>query len=111
MKPQTLSIISYCPPENVVEIRDALNDLGVLTMGNYDQVFSYQISKGSWRPLEGSDPYAGKLGEISEAEEARIEFRCPEHLAAAAVAKIREVHPYEEPVINVIPLLNELYGA
>lgn len=111
MKPQTLSIISYCPLENVSEIRDALNELGVLTVGDYDQVFTYQISQGSWRPLEGSNPYEGKLGEISEAEEARIEFRCPEHLATSAVAKIREIHPYEEPVINVIPLLNEMYGA
>lgn len=108
---QYVSIVSYCPLEEADAIRDGLNELGILTVGDYDQVFTYQLSQGSWRPLPGSNPHIGTLGEIERAEEARIEFRCEESRAAEAVAKIRELHPYEEPVINVFPLLNENYEA
>jgi hypothetical protein len=34
-----------------------------------------------------------------------MELRCPAALVKEAVRTIRAVHPFEEPVINVIPLL------
>jgi len=34
-----------------------------------------------------------------------MEVRCPVELAESAVNTVKKIHPYEEPVINVIPLL------
>lgn len=41
--------------------------------------------------------------------EMKMEVRCPAGKVREAVQIIKEIHPYEEPVINVIPLLNEFF--
>jgi hypothetical protein len=38
-------------------------------------------------------------------------MNCREDYLMNAIQAVREVHPYEEPVINVIPLANARYGA
>ena len=64
--------------------------------------------RGSWRPLEGTNPFLGQIGEICEADEAKTEFTCKERTLESRCGNHQEeVHPYEKPVINVIPLINE----
>jgi len=71
----------------------------------YDRTFTYWPVKGTWRPLPGSDPYDGTVGDISVADEMRVEFAVrAEHLKSAVEAIVR-VHPYEEPAIDVIPMV------
>ena len=79
----------YIPEEYIEEIRNALTLAGACRAGNYDHVLSYQSTKGFWRPLENSHPFHGEKGTMEE-----------------AVKTVRRIHPYEEPVINVIPLLD-----
>jgi hypothetical protein len=83
-----------------------LNDAGAGHIGKYDHCASAVEVTGWWRPLEGARPYEGHTGAISEARELKLEMRCPASRIAAAVAAIRQAHPYEEPVINIIPLLD-----
>ena len=52
-----LKIEIYTPPQYVIKLRDALNQIGACHIGNYDHVISFQNSKGCWRPLEGSSPF------------------------------------------------------
>lgn len=47
----------------------------------------------------------GAIGEICCGTEVKMEVRCPVELAENAVNTVKKIHPYEEPVINVIPLL------
>jgi hypothetical protein len=61
--------------------------------------------RGSWRPLEGTNPYLGEIGEIYEAVEAKVEFTSKKVICVKAFKTIKQVHPYEKPIINVIPLL------
>lgn len=35
-----------------------------------------------------------------------MELYCPVELAKKAVRVIKNIHPYEEPVINLIPLID-----
>jgi hypothetical protein len=63
--------------------------------------------RGYWRPLEGAKPFAGRPGEISSADEVKVEFVCRAERAGEAVRLIRGLHPYEEPLIMVIPLMND----
>ena len=53
----------------------------------------------------GANPYMGNIGDICDAEEAKIEFNCKKELYKTAVDTIKRIHPYEKPVINVIPLI------
>ncbi|HHW22179.1 MAG TPA: cytochrome C biogenesis protein [Clostridiaceae bacterium] len=101
-----VKIECFIPEEYVSKLRDALNETGALTVdGCYDYCMAVSKVKGSWRPLAGANPYLGEVGEICEAEEAKVEFTCKNELYKIAVDTIKRVHPYEKPVINVIPLL------
>ena len=71
----------------------------------YDRCFTYWPVTGTWRPLEGSHPYQGEIGKIEVAEEMRLEFAVWEEDLGEAIAAIRRVHPYEEPAIDVIPMI------
>jgi hypothetical protein len=46
---------------------------------------------------------------LSETAEYKIEVNCKRELVNEALKVIRNVHPYEEPVVNVIPLANHLF--
>ena len=65
---------------------------------------SYSPVTGCWRPLEGSSPFIGKCGSISTEPELKAEVTCRTGRLKETLAAIKKVHPYEEPVINVIPL-------
>ncbi|ARC83920.1 cutA1 divalent ion tolerance family protein [Clostridium argentinense CDC 2741] len=97
----------FIPKEYINKLRYKLNEIGALTIGgNYDNCMSYSMVLGSWRPLEGANPFNGEVGEICEAEEAKVEFCCKRELIKAVVEVVKEIHPYEVPVINVLPIIN-----
>ena len=99
----------YLPEEFIEPLRDALVDIGLCRVGNYSHVISYQDTKGSWKPLENSNPYHGTRGEICTGSESKMEVRCPVETVPEALAIIRKIHPYEEPLINIVPLLNQYF--
>ncbi|MCL2317809.1 MAG: hypothetical protein FWC44_01960, partial [Methanomassiliicoccaceae archaeon] len=71
----------------------------------YDRAFTIIRSQGTWRSLEGSHPYDGEVGKISVAEELRIEFAISAEDLTEVVQAIRDVHPYEEPAIDIVPMI------
>jgi hypothetical protein len=90
-------------------MRQALNNVKVGNVGNYDNVFAITHVTGHWRPLAGANPYLGKIGELESAAEIKMELNCNvEHVSEALIA-IRSVHPYEEPLFRVIPILNQFF--
>ncbi|PRR79884.1 putative GTP cyclohydrolase 1 type 2 [Clostridium liquoris] len=100
-------IETFIPEEYVKELRESLNHIGALTIGgNYDNCMAVSKVAGSWRPLNGSEPFNGEVGKICEAEEYKVEFCCNKEILKKAVDTIKRVHPYEVPVINIIPILN-----
>ena len=40
-------------------------------------------------------------------EEDKLEVICDVNKVKQVISKLREVHPYEEPAIDIIPLLDE----
>ncbi len=84
---------------------DSLEEaMGALYPG-YGRCFSYWDVKGTWRAAEGSHPYSGEIGKVEVADEVRVEFAVREEDLEAVVRRIEEVHPYEEPVVDVIPMV------
>lgn len=96
----------YVLEEYIEPIRDSLTHLGACKIGNYDNVVSYHSAKGFWRPLSDSNPFSGEKGKICCGTEMKMEVRCPIEILQSAMQEIRRIHPYEEPVINIIPLLS-----
>lgn len=107
MKCKYIKVETFIPKQYVNKLRESLNDIGALTIGgNYDNCMSVSKVSGSWRPLDGAHPFNGEVGEICEAEECKVEFTCRKEILKKTVAVIKEVHPYEVPVINALPVLD-----
>ncbi len=95
----------FVPASHLEAIREALASVDAGHVGRYDRCLSYGPVTGCWRPLAGTAPYLGRAGELCEAPELKVEVTCPTERVEALLAAVRAAHPYEEPVINVLPLL------
>ena len=95
----------FIPESHLKILQETLRDCGAGHIGNYDSCMSYSRVNGTWRPLEGTKPYSGKIGEVSTEEEIKAEVTCKISEIDRIIKAVKEIHPYEEPVINVIPLL------
>ncbi len=99
----------FIPEEYALKVRDHLAKIGVGKIGNYDHCVAITTVQGYFRPLPGANPFDGEIGRIQETTEAKIEFNCRRELVNEAINIIRRVHPYEEPLVNIIPLANHLF--
>ena len=64
-------------------------------------------SVGTFKPSKNANPYIGEKEKIEFVDEEKLEVVCDINIAKRVLNKIREVHPYEEPGIDIIPLINE----
>jgi hypothetical protein len=94
----------FIPETHFAELRKVLQSVDAGHIGNYDSCLSYSRVISTWRPLPGTDPFIGNEGVISEEEELKVEVTVNGNRLDETIAAIKEVHPYEEPVINVIEL-------
>ncbi len=101
----------FAPQESVDEILEALAKTRAGEIGKYDHCSTVMPVQGFWRPLQEAHPYLGNPGELFSGSEVKIEILCREEFLMEAVQAVRNVHPYEEPVINIIPLTNPRYGG
>jgi len=101
----------FAPEESVDELLEALGKAHAGEIGKYDHCAAVIPVQGVWRPLEDAKPYMGNPGELFMGSEVKIEVNCREEYLLEAVQAVREAHPYEEPVINIIPLANTRYGG
>ena len=99
----------FIPAERVAALREALAEVGAGRIGNYDHCCSVTEVRGYWRPLEGANPFQGEIGKVETGTECKVEVNCAREKVKAALKTIRRVHPYEEPLINIIPLANHLF--
>lgn len=105
---QSIKVEVFLPRTHVSELIERLNEKHLITVGPYDSVYSETLVQGHWRPLSGADPYDGVIGVLSEETESKLEFRIAAERVSEAEALIRAVHPYETPMINLIPLLDNI---
>lgn len=81
-------------------------EAGAGHIGNYDYCSFSSRGVGRFRGFEGTKPFIGEPGKVEEVEEERIEVICPVEKLDSVLAAVKKVHPYEEPAIDVYPLLN-----
>ena len=94
----------FLPADHLPQLQEALARANAGHIGKYDHCLSYSPVTSCWRPLEGAEPYLGQAGVLSCEPELKVEVTCPTPQVDAVLAAVKAVHPYEEPVINVIPL-------
>ena len=94
----------FIPETHLEPLCQALRSADAGHIGNYDSCLSYSPVTSCWRPLAGTNPYLGTQGKLSQEPELKVEVTCRTELVDQTVEAVKAVHPYEEPVINVIPL-------
>lgn len=99
-------VVTFCPIEAVESVREAMFTAGGGRIGDYDQCSYNTDGTGTYRPLEGADPYIGVAGELHSGKEIRVEMVVPSYLSGRVVNAMRKAHPYEEVAYDVLPLVN-----
>ena len=102
-----VKIIVTVPPENIEEIRNAMCEEGAGIIVNYTNCSISTRCIGTSKPNDKANPYIGKNNKLEFIEEDKLEVVCKIDKVKGVISKLREVHPYEEPAIDIIPLLDE----
>lgn len=105
-KEETFKLEIYIPESHLAALQKALQSADAGHIGNYDSCLSYTRVRSTWRPLSGANPFSGEKGILSEEDELKVEVIVCKSKLSETMKSIRTVHPYEEPVINII----KLYG-
>lgn len=102
-----VKIIVTIPLENVNEVRNAICSEGAGIIGNYTYCTISTKTIGTFKPIENANPYIGEKNKLEFVEEEKLEVVCSVDRVKKVLKKLREIHPYEEPAIDIIPLINE----
>ena len=62
---------------------------------------------GIFKPLDDANPYIGEKNKLEFVEEEKLEVRCDVSIIKRVLKRLREVYPYEEPAMDIIPLIEE----
>lgn len=104
-----VKIIVTIPKENTADVREAICEAGAGIIGNYTNCSTSTSCLGTCRPNDEANPYIGTQGKLEYIEEDKLEVVCDVTKVKEVLKRLREVHPYEEPAIDIIPLLDEEY--
>ncbi len=94
------------PSTHAEKIREVLAHAGAGHVEKYDFCSFSVKGVGRFRPQKGAKPFIGKAGEIEQVAEERIETICPKSKLKKVLAAVKDVHPYEEPAVDVYEVLS-----
>lgn len=104
MNTNTYKIVVGVPETHTSAVLEALGNAGASKTGNYSHCSSVSKSIGYFKPLKGAHPSIGKIGQLEKVTENRIETWCEKKDLNKVIKAIKQVHPYEVPVIDIYPL-------
>lgn len=102
-----VKIVVMVPIESVDIVRDAICEIGAGVIGNYTHCSTSVKCIGTFKPNSNANPYIGENEKLEYVEEGKLEVVCDIDKVKNVISRLREVHPYEEPGIDIIPLLDE----
>ena len=102
-----VKIIVTIPAENVETVRNAMCETGAGIIGNYTYCSMSTKCIGTFKSNENANPYIGEKDKLEFVEEEKLEVVCYVDNVKKVISKLREIHPYEEPAIDIVPLLDE----
>jgi dinuclear metal center YbgI/SA1388 family protein len=97
----------YVPKDYSESIKEALFSAGAGNIGFYDECSFKTEGKGTFRPIDGSNPFSGKQNVRENAEEDMISVIFESFKQNQIVAAMKSSHPYEEVAHQIYQLENE----
>ena len=102
-----VKIFVTIPLDSVEKVRKAVCNAGAGIIGEYTFCTSSTKSIGTFMPSENATPYIGERNKLEFVEEEKLEFVCDVGKVKFVIQELRKTHPYEEPAIDIVPLLDE----
>lgn len=96
-------VVTYVPPESAADVIAEMSSAGAGRIGEYSGCVFQGEGTGSFFAGEGTDPAVGTAGEATKTDEVRVEMVAPRGGGQRVSDACRDAHPYEEPVILVVP--------
>ena len=93
--------------ENLEDVRKAMCDAGAGIIGNYTYCTTSTKTVGTFKPNENANPYIGEQNKLEYVAEEKLEVICDIKNVKNVINELRKVHPYEEPAIDIVPLIDE----
>lgn len=107
MNIKKVKIVTMIPRDCVDKVRNSICSIGAGLIGNYSYCTTSTKCIGTFKPNSKANPYIGEKAKIEFVEEEKLEIICDKSKVKEVILKIKETHPYEEPEIDIIPLLEE----
>ncbi len=93
--------------ESVEKVRNAICEVGAGIIGDYTYCTTSTKSIGTFKLNDNANLYIGENNKLEFVEEEKLEFVCDIDKFKTVISKLREVHPYEKPAIDIVPLLDK----
>ncbi|MGM0985371.1 MAG: NGG1p interacting factor NIF3 [Pseudomonadota bacterium] len=91
----------FVPVADAEAVKEAVFATGAGRIGDYEACCFQTRGTGQFRPLAGADPHIGRVGDLEQVEELKVELVCEDSLVDKAIEALRSAHPYEEPAFDV----------
>lgn len=106
-----LKLVVFVPEGDAERLAAALKEVGAGRIGRYAGCSFAVAGTGRFTPLPGATPTMGRVGREEQVREIRLETVIHRRRIAEALSAVRRVHPYEEPALDLYPLLGSEEGA
>ncbi len=108
---ELLKLSVFVDEEHIEDVREAVCGAGAGEIGNYSECSYKTLGIGGFVPQEGSKPYVGKIGDLYESEEWKLEVLLPMSLKSGVERAMLDAHPYETPAYEFTETFtSERYG-
>ncbi|MDP8222244.1 MAG: Nif3-like dinuclear metal center hexameric protein [Candidatus Lernaella stagnicola] len=94
-------LVVLVPQSHIEPVGEAIFRAGGGIIGTYAKCSFRHPGEGTYLPLPGADPYAGKVGALSAEPEIRLEVRVPAAAVDAVLDAMNLAHPYEEVAFDL----------
>jgi dinuclear metal center YbgI/SA1388 family protein len=109
--PASYKIVVFTPESDREEVLAGAFEAGAGQIGDYRECSFAVTGQGTFFGTEVTSPAVGQKGRRETAQELRLEIVCPSLRLSAVLSAIRSRHSYEEPAIDVYPLLEPTSGS
>ena len=100
-------LVVLVPVDHIETVRDAISRAGAGWMGNYSDCTFMTEGTGTFKPLEGANPYIGSVGNLEKVKEYRLETIFEDRIQSKVINAMLNAHPYEEVAYDIYTLDNK----
>ena len=103
-KKNLFKVSVFVPKTHKEKVLESLFAAGAGNIGDYSDCSFSSHGKGTFKPLEGANPFLGETNKQETVSEEKIEVVVPNYLIPKVVEAIQDSHPYEEVAYDVFQL-------